>query len=80
MAYIHENVIVMQMNADEVPASICISSSLWLVECSAEQEASVSRVLLTLLSACLVSSLLPTRLTPKVALIGMGSDSYPMCQ
>lgn len=26
-----------------------------------------------------LSSLLPTRLTPKVALIGMGSDSYPMC-
>lgn len=31
------------------------------------------------LSLLAFSSLLPTRLTPKVALIGMGSDSYPEC-
>lgn len=31
------------------------------------------------LSLLRLSSLLPTRLTPKVALIGMGSDSHPVC-
>lgn len=63
----------------EPPASLCIKPSRCFVGRSAEQEASVSRVLLVLLSAFLASSsLLPTRLTPKVALIGMGSDSHPL--
>lgn len=63
----------------EPPASVCIKPSRCFVGRSAEQEASVSRVLLVLLSAFLASSsLLPTRLTPKVALIGMGSDSHPL--